>query len=74
MELVIQLKTKDSSILLKIGVNEIGRRSLLSCVGGLTLGTAQTVADFHTGGMYPSWMDELKIAAKGGAIRLEQLR
>ena len=47
------------------GVRDIGLRSFVMSVGGLTLGMAQTSADLHRSGTYPSLIDWLKMAQIG---------
>jgi hypothetical protein len=53
----------DSKILLTIGVREIGLKSESMSRAGDDFGTGDTLADFHNDGMFPSWIEELKIDA-----------
>ena len=62
---------KDSSILLRVGVNEIGRRSLVMSVGGCTFGIGTTFACFQRLGTSPSRIHALKIAHTGSASQTE---
>ena len=51
----------------KIGVRDIGRRSLSISAGGRILGTGRTSAHFHRAGTVPSRRLLLNIAQTGGA-------
>ena len=64
---VIQSQMNFSRHFDKTGVREIGRKSLWMSVGGLTLGTGQMSAHFHSMGTVPSCRPLLKIAQTGGA-------
>ena len=59
------MPTSDSNTLLRVGVSEIGRRSLSISLGGLVVGTAGMFACFHMAGTTPSAIDELKMAQRG---------
>jgi len=57
----IQRPTKDSSILLRVGVSGIGHRSSSTDCGGLTLGIGTTLALFHSSGTVLERTEALKI-------------
>jgi len=55
----------DSKIFATHGNNEIGRKSVCMDRGRGILGTGTTSADFQIGGINPSQIDALKMAANG---------
>ena len=59
----------DSRCLVKIGVRDMGRRSLSTFLGGCTFGIGTTFALFHKEGKVPSLIDELKVAQMGLKIK-----
>ena len=61
MQSHIHEHTKPSITLEIMGVRLIGRRSLLTCLGGFTLGRAHTCAALQASGTYPSLIELLKI-------------
>ena len=55
------LQTKPSMALVSVQIRDIGLRSLLMVLGGVTLGIGVTMDDLRRDGMYPSFNDWLKI-------------
>jgi len=70
----IQVPTYDSSSLDRVGVKEIGRRSVSVFPGGCTFWTGTTLARFHSCGKIPVLTEVLKIQDKGSASHVKKSR
>ena len=67
MDLTSQSATNRSQIFARVGVSEIGRKSVLISVNTFAFWIEMTSAFFHLAGMEACWIDALKIEAIGKA-------
>ena len=67
MDLTSQSATNRSQIFARVGVSEIGRKSVLISVSTFVFWIEMTSAFFHLAGMEACWIDALKIEAIGKA-------